>query len=104
MPKLPSAFAGGGLVRKTCGQPVCDAVVSTRITAGSSTGSLYTTLAGWKKVRVFPGSLHKFCVQFYPYVNSHITDVTTRLSPLSTALIIRAMRVKKENHLIGQRG
>jgi hypothetical protein len=43
-------------------------------------------------------------MQFSPYKNTQITEVSTKFSPLSTPLIIRAKGIKKEKLLIERRG
>jgi hypothetical protein len=58
----------------------------------------------WLNTVSLPAVLHIISVRLYPGFSSKITSVIKTFSPLSTPLIIRSIRVKKENYLITQRG
>lgn len=89
---------------KTCAQIVTRFPKLVGMSKYLSTAPSLTPGTRWKCISLFPAALHKFCMQFYSPKISQLTDATVRLSPLSTALIIRTKWVPKENQLIGQGG
>ena len=69
-----------------------------------STSRVFRGLAGWKSNHFILRSVHTYCMRFYPYFLSKITELNAIFSPLSTPLIIKTTWVNKENLLIGKGG
>ena len=101
---MPKAAVGCGFAAKTCAQAVEDVVVSYGNGHGLSTQAALGASHVWEKQAVLPVRLHKFFMRFSAGLIGFFTEVVPKFSPLSTALIIRSIRVNKENLLIGHGG
>jgi hypothetical protein len=91
-------------LRRSCVKLVHALRIPTGLSQKLSTDSLQPHRTQWMNNQVTHRPLHTFSMQFYPNKNGQLTEATSRLSPLSTPLIIKTAWLKKENLLIGNGG
>ncbi len=85
------------------GENCAKAVDGTLVRGGNgrrlSTWTKLGSRSGWKNSLLLPVRLHKFFMRFSAGLIGFFTEVVPKFSPLSTALIIRSMRINERNLL-----
>jgi hypothetical protein len=91
-------------MRKTCAQLVRTVDISGHRLIHLPTDQTVGTMSTAHNPRVYPARVHKFLMQFCATKVHKITEVTDKISTLSTALIIETKWVYKEKELLGTGG
>jgi hypothetical protein len=89
---------------KICAQTVGGHSKSVGIRTDLSTQHPTCRIAEWRNQAVIPRSIHNFCIQLCTPKLANITEISDKISPLSTALIMNTKWLTKENLLIGNGG